>query len=563
MLTHLVVENVALVDRLELEFGTGMTVISGETGAGKSIMLDALGLALGDRAETGLIADGAGKAEVHATFELAGNPAAIAWLEERELDADAGECILRRVVTNDGRSRAFVSGAPVTVADLKTLGDLLIDIHSQHEHQSLLKRDTQCRLLDEFGGLVSAARKVHRLCEEHEEARQALDKLLRSNEEQAARLQLLTYQAEELEALGASENEAGELEEEQKLLANAESVLRACDEALSICSEDESANALAQLSRAITLMSSIDLPQARPIAEMLESSRIQLEEAAHDIARFADSVELDPGRLAEVETRLSALYEVARKHRIEPGEIPDLQVRIGDEIATLGNVEEEIDKLEKVLDRLKSDYASAATDLGARRRKTAKQLEARVTDQLSQLGMQGATFDISIVPRDDGEPGRHGMEDIDFLISTNPGQAPRPLNRIASGGELSRISLAIEVVTADTSNVPTLVFDEVDVGIGGAVAEVVGSLLRRLGRNAQIICVTHLPQVAAQGHHHFQVTKTSDRKKATTLIRSLTGKEKVEEIARMLGGLEMTNQSLAHAEAMFNAAQHGENAGLN
>lgn len=553
MLTHLLVRDFALVAHLELEFEQGMSVITGETGAGKSIMLDALGLALGDRAESGLIAPDATRAEIVATFELAGNDAACRWLSERDMAED--ECILRRVISTDGRSRGYINGSPATVADMKMLGEMLIDIHSQHEHQSLLKRDTHRRLLDEFGDTGAIAADVAELSEKYRQTRSELDALLASNEEQTARIQLLTYQVEELDALSASAEEPEKLEVEQRLLADAEGILRACNEALALCSEEDGGNAISQLSRAISLVSSIEQPAAASIAELLESSRIQLEEAAHDLARFAGEVEMDPQRLAEVEDRLSALYEVARKHRIKPAEIPELESRIRAELEQLGDVDASIEKLDATLGRVRADYATLAAKLGKARRKAAKMLASRVCNHLGELGMQGARFEVSITPRDSEEPHAHGSEEIEFLISTNPGQAPKSLNRVASGGELSRISLAIQVVTADTSRVPTLVFDEVDVGIGGAVADVVGALLRRLGAKAQIVCVTHLPQVASQGHHHFLVTKTSNKKAATTSIDVLDESGKVEEIARMLGGAQVTSQSRAHAEEMYAAGQ--------
>ena len=555
MLTQLVVENIALVDRLELEFAGGMSVVTGETGAGKSIMLDALGLALGDRAESALITDGEDKAEIHARFDLSGNPQALAWLEEREIDVGDGDCLLRRIVSRDGRSRGFINGTPATVADLKMLGDMLIDIHSQHEHQSLLKRETHRRLLDEFGGLAQDAQAVDRIFDRYHTTRTTLDKLITDAAEQSARLQLLSYQSSELEALAVQPGEIAKLEAEQQLLANASGVLQACNDVVNMCSDDESADALARVSRAIQALESLEMDRLRPIIEMLETSRIQLEEAVHDIARFADGVELDPGRLAEVEARLNDLYEIARKHRIRPAEIPELQQRIDEELATLGNVGDEIERLQQNLEASRNDYFEAARRLSKQRRAAAKDLESRVTGQLARLGMQGASFAISLTGRESEEPAAHGMEDIEFLVSTNPGQPPRALNRVASGGELSRISLAIQVVTADTSRVPTLVFDEVDVGIGGAVAEVVGSLLRKLGKRAQIVCVTHLPQVAAQGNHHFVVTKASEHKRATTRVKQLSDKEKVVEIARMLGGVEMTDQSIAHAQEMYESAQ--------
>jgi DNA repair protein RecN (Recombination protein N) len=556
MLTHLTVQNFALVDQLELEFAAGMTVVTGETGAGKSIILDALGLTLGDRADTGLIANAAQRAEIHATFDITDNPAASEWLARRELPGDdAGECILRRSLGADGRSRGFINGAPSNVADLKTLGEMLLDIHSQHEHQSLLKKDTHRRLLDEYGNVLPAALQVQVLSIDFQQARRRLDTLRASNAEQTARLQLLAYQAEELELLAIEPGEHLGLEEEQKRLSHVDDILHNCSAALEICSLNDDANVLAQLGHALQLLRSVKLETLAPVTELFGSSMIQLEEAVADLQRFVDSVEPNPQRLTDVEARLSSIYEVARKHHIKPTEISELLTRIQAELASLENIDVEIDSLATATRELQASYLSSAGKLSKAREKAARQLEKQVSEQLANLGMRGAVFKVSLtsLAADTIAPG--GLEDVEFLISTNPGQSPKALNKVASGGELSRISLAIQVVTADTSKVPSLVFDEVDVGIGGAIAEVVGSLLRRLGNSAQIICVTHLPQVASQGHQHYQVTKSSDSKQARTRITALSDEEKIEEIARMLGGVELTTQSLEHARAMYQAAQ--------
>lgn len=556
MLTHMTVQNFALAHRIELDFDTGMTVITGETGAGKSIMLDALGLALGDRADTGAIAAGADKAEVCATFDVTAIGQAQQWLAEREFGEET-ECILRRVVSRDGRSRGFINGSQVTAKELRDLGDMLIDIHSQHEHQSLMKRETHRRLLDEFGHLGDAASRVAALANEYRQHRTRLEQMASDSEEQQARLQLLQYQVEELTTLAVECGETDALQQEQRRLANAESILTACHSALDACTENENANAADLLSHAITQLQQIDLDQARAIVELLESSRIQLQEAASDISRFENDIELDPARLESVEARLDEIYTAARKHRVEPDELPALLERLTEELDTLGNADEEIERLRGEVDRVSSEYADAAAALTAARTESAANLTELIDGQLEQLGMAGARFEVSLAPREADEPHIAGEEVVEFLISTNPGQPPRSLNRIASGGELSRISLAIQVVTANTSRVPTLVFDEVDVGIGGAVAEVVGTLLRQLGDSAQVVCVTHLPQVAAQGHHHFRVVKHAGDDDAHTEIAALESGEKVEEIARMLGGTRLTEQSMAHASEMFEAAQRG------
>ncbi|MCB1645620.1 MAG: DNA repair protein RecN [Pseudomonadales bacterium] len=555
MLSHLVVQNFALVDYLELDFQSGMTVVTGETGAGKSIILDALGFALGDRADTGYIANNADRAEIHATFDITDSKEARQWLDARDLlNPDETDCILRRVISNDGRSRGFINGAPSTVGDMKELGEILIDIHSQHEHQSLLKKATHQRLLDEFGSLVKQTLQISELAAELKSARRGLDDLLASNAEKNARLQLLTYQAEELEQLALKPDEHLSLEEERRKLANAESILRNCNAVVEMCEGSEGQSLLDQLGHAEQLLAQAQLDELGPVQEMFASARIQLEEATSDLERFASGFELNPERLQDVEDRLSAIYELARKHRTEIEQLPELAESIQAELASLNNMEVEIDRLDKTVADLKSQYLSAAAKLSNHRRKAARKLQGAVNSELARLGMSGASFEVSLseLPADSFHP--NGLEDIEFLISTNPGQAPKSLNKIASGGELSRISLAIQVVTANTSEVPTLVFDEVDVGIGGGTAEVVGAMIRQLGENAQIICVTHLPQVASQGHQHYLVAKHGDKKKIQSSINVLDQKARIKELARMLGGIEITNESLAHAEAMFQAA---------
>lgn len=558
MLTQLIVKDFTLVDSLELEFHAGMSVISGETGTGKSIILNALALALGDRADTTLIADGATRAEISASFDIGNHSDANAWLQERELSGvDSHECILRRLIGRDGRSRGFINGTPATVADMKALGDMLIDIHSQHEHQSLLKRDTQRKLLDEFGDHVTFAQEVRDLYHQHRAASEQLSSLIANSEEQSSRLQLLNYQATELNELAIAPGEHEQLENEHKRLANAESVLNNCHQAIELCQQDDNGNALQYVSSAIQLLNNIDDDAIHSVTELLDSSRIQIQEAIHDLDRFKDEFEVDPGRLQEVETRLSDIYEIARKHRVDPGEIPDLEKRINEELGSLENIDTDIETLTEKTEKLNAGWHDAAKKLGKARRTTADLLGKKVSDQLQDLGMAGATFAIKLAQNDDPGPAPHGSESVEFLVSTNPGQEPRPLGKIASGGELSRISLAIQVATADTTKVPTLVFDEVDVGIGGGVAEVIGHLLRQLGNKTQILCVTHLPQVAAQGHCHYRVTKSADESGAATSITPLSDTEKVAEIARMLGGVEMTEQSMAHAREMFRKAQYG------
>ncbi len=555
MLTHLTISNFALVQHLDLHFERAMSVVTGETGAGKSIMLDALALTLGDRADINLIASGKDKAEIHSTFDLAGIESALSWLIERELVDDDDIVIMRRVITRDGRSRGFINGVPSRLSDMKLLGNLLIDIHSQHEHQSLLKKDTHRRLLDEYGNLKTDADKLKILFSKYKDCQSHLKLLTGNNKEQSARLQLLTYQAAELAELDLQDGETGLLEVEQKQLASAETTVQQCQEALLLCQSDQEADVLASLAKAIGLVTSIDDERLQPIIDLMSSGLIQIEEASNDLEHYLQACEINPNRLLEVEKRLDSIYGIARKHRIDPAQIPELAISVSLELASIGGIEGDMDRLTIELESLRSDYLKLASKLGKSRRKAASILEKEVSKTLEELGMSGAKFQISLTSLAAGEPSANGLEDIEFQISTNPGQEPGALSKIASGGELSRISLAIQVVTANTSSVPTLVFDEVDVGIGGATAEVVGRLLRELGKKTQIICVTHLAQVAAQGHHHLQVNKREDESGPNTFIVNLSEEEKVAEIARMLGGIELTDQSLAHAQEMFVTSQ--------
>ena len=558
MLNHLTINNFALVDQLELDLAAGMTVVSGETGAGKSIMLDALALTLGNRADAQSVGLHGDKTEIFASFDISQNSDAKTWLKQHDLETEDAECILRRVITKEGRSRAFINGAPCTLGDLKTLGDTLADIHSQHEHQSLLKRDTHRKLLDEFAGARELSAKVKNLQATYEHTRLRLEEILSSTEEQTARAQLLTYQLEEIEQLSLQAGEDKTLEAEQKKLSNGENILTACQSVIQLCESDNQSAAVEQVSLGIQHLSGLDQPELAPILEMLTSAKIQLEEAIADLHRFSAGFEINPARLQEVEERLTAIYDLSRKHRIRPEQISSLVVTIQSELATLQNIDSEATELETKLTSLKQDYLKLAGQLSTKRKKAAKIIEKAVSEQLANLGMAGAVFAVALTTATtttQDKLGPHGLEDIEFLISTNPGQTPRALNKIASGGELSRISLAIQVITADTSRVPSLVFDEVDVGIGGGVAEVVGTLLRNLGQKAQIICVTHLPQVAAQGHQHLIVEKSSNGKQATSLVKQLDDAARVKEIARMLGGLDMTEHSIAHAEEMYQSAQ--------
>ncbi len=547
MLTHLSVQNFTLVDHLERDFRPGMTVITGETGAGKSIVLDALGQTLGDRADPQRVRPGARRADIHATFDISKLRRAQRWLEEQELQQpeQPGECLLRRTIGADGRSRAYINGQPVTLGQLGTLGEMLIDLHSQHEHQSLLRKDTHRRLLDDFGGQTTLAREVRESWRHWQEQLAEYTRLRDNADEVSARYQLLSYQVEELEQLALGDGELEELEREQRSLANAEEILQGSQQLAALCGDDEQGLTIG-LHRALHLLR--ELPEKSPALteaeQLLASAQIQVEEAQREIERHLDDFTLDPQRLAEVEERLSAVYNIARKHRVSPAELPELTRQLSDELQSLRGGDARLEALAAAVSQAESGYRTLAERLSTARRKAGERLARQVNSQLKALAMESARLTVAI---GEDKPGLHGLEDIEFLIATNPGQSPRPLNKVASGGELSRISLAIQVVTAQTSATPTLVFDEVDVGIGGATGDVVGNLLRQLGERGQVICVTHLAQVASKGHQHLQVQKTTRKTSAATTLVELSGDTRVEEIARMLGGADLTEQSLAHA----------------
>ncbi|MFG3451138.1 DNA repair protein RecN [Stutzerimonas stutzeri] len=556
MLIHLSVHNYAIVEHLDLELKRGMSVISGETGAGKSIMLDALGLTLGDRADSSVVRIGADKADILASFDLDDIPDARAWLAERDLDNE-GPCILRRVITAEGRSRGYINGTPCPQGDLKALGELLIDIHSQHEHQSLLKLDTHRRLLDEYGGSQDLARQVQLAAQRWRQTRQTLERLSNTSDEQRARHQLLSYQLEELETLALGENELEQLEHEHKNLANAEHLLGACRQVIDLCSESDAGNVLSALTSSLQRLTGFqNQPGALGEAvNLLSSAQIQVEEAVGELNRFLDHFDSDPQRQQALEERLDSIYTLARKHRVQPQELPALQQSLFEELEGLNADDDALEQLGEELAAYAHHYQEKAEALSGARQQAAESLAVAVETEIQRLGMPGGKFSVVLKPTTAGDLMPHGLEQVEFLVSANPGQPLRPLAKVASGGELSRISLAIQVITAQTSRTPTLVFDEVDVGIGGPTAEVVGQLLRRLGERGQVLTVTHLPQVAAQGHRHLFVHKARGRDETHTAVAALEGSERVEEIARMLGGVDLTEQALAHARQMIGSAQ--------
>lgn len=552
MLSQLTIKHYAIVEQLDLELQNGMTVITGETGAGKSIMLDALSLTLGDRADKEVIQPGQDKAEISASFIISDNPDAQDWLREQDYEAD-DSCILRRIVTAEGRSKAYINGHPVTLNELKQLGDMLVDIHSQHEHQSLLKTATHQRLLDDYCETRKLAAQVAEKAQAWRALNDELEELQSQAEEHNARFELQQYQLRELDELNLGDAEYPELEAEHQQLSHAETILNTLQSALDICRDNDSQNLQSAIAQVIGLLD--DLPyrskQVESAYELLNTAMIQLEEAGSELNHAADAMEINPGRLQEVDERLSAVHQLARKHRVKPDELAGFHQELKEQLGSVSSADEQLEKLQQQLDALAQEYQKLADSLSDKRKKGAKALSEAVNRQLHKLDMKTASFSVALQENSGPRLSGKGNESIEFLVSTNPGQSPKALIKIASGGELSRISLAIQVVTAQTSAIPSLIFDEVDVGIGGTVALSVGELLRQLGDKGQVLCVTHQAQVASQGHQHLYVSKAAGKSAISTRVEALTGEDKVTEIARMLGGNADNESSMAHARQMM------------
>lgn len=562
MLIQLSIRHYAIVDSLEIEFAPGMSVITGETGAGKSIMLGALGLTLGDRADKGVISNNAKRTDISAHFDTQDQPLAKAWLIENELitDDEPDLCLLRRVVSDDGRSKAWVNGYPVTLQILKTVGEMLIDIHSQHEHQSLLNRSTHQRLLDAFIGEQALLEQVRHVNRDWRKNRDALDALQTQAEAFATQLELISYQLNELNDLDLQENELDALDAEYRHLNSADTALATAQQLLELCSESDEQTLQSGLNQALALIHELQAKTStlNGVGDLLNNASIQVEEAVRELRRTIDGFDANPQRLEEINQRLADIHTLARKHKCRPDELLALQQRLQDEIRTMEHSGEELVSRKAQDATLRAQYQTLAEKLTLCRSKGAKRLAQQINLQIAELGMSQANLHVELTPLSKGLPTATGQESVEFLVSTNPGQPPRPLIKIASGGELSRISLAIQVITAQTSSTPTLVFDEVDVGIGGGVARAVGVLLKQLGSRGQVLCVTHQAQVASQGHNHLFVSKQMQGEVQTgTRIRVLEGEEKVQEIARMLGGESgnegFTPESIAHAQEMLNA----------
>ncbi len=554
MLERISISDFVIVDRLELDIRPGLTVLTGETGAGKSILLDALGFVLGDRADVGILRPGAERADVSAIFDIRKVPEANRWIIDHELDA-GDECILRRTLGADGRSRASINAQPVPVTLLRELGELLVDIHGQNTHQWLLKPAAQRITLDDYAAHSKLLGSLAEIYEKWNTLKTRIDTLQTSAADRTARLELLRFQVGELVELDLGENETEELDLEHSRLSNAARLLEGAERTLqSLDGDDESAIAPAmdKLASELESLAQVD-PALRNAAELFTNASIQLGEAGRELRAYRDGLDLDPERLHTVEERIASIHTLARKHRVDPKTLATHFQQLRRELEEFESGDYNLDALQQELKELESTYRNAATQLSASRVQAAATLSAVVTRSLQTLGMRGGEFKIEVTERPDTF-SPHGTDHIEFLVQANPGQPLRPLAKVASGGELSRISLAIEVATAQTTGIPTLVFDEVDAGVGGGVAEIVGRKLRALAKHRQIICVTHLPQVAAQGEQHWTVTKNARGGTTRSSIAVLGDDARIDEIARMLGGVKVTAQTKSHAKEMLHQA---------
>ena len=552
---NLKVRDFAIVDQIDIEFAPGMTVLTGETGAGKSILVDALGLVLGERGSAQLVRESAKRAEFAAEFDVSALPSARAWLEEQALDMD-DECLLRRVINADGRSRAFVNGNPVPVSQLKRIGELLLDIHGQHFHQSLGRRAVQRDLLDYFGGLMAERTNTESSFGAWKSLADQLDDLAAAESDRASRLDLLSFQLHELQGLALADDEVMELSAERQKLQHSGRLAEGVDGALRNLFEDEPGNAnslIAKVLRSLESLAEFD-PSLEPVIEVLSSASIQITEAAESLRRYGDTLDMDPARRDWVEERLDSIQTIARKHRVSADELPALTEKLREEHDGLSHAEERGRELEQQVEAARTAFLKRAQSLSKARKKAAATFAKAVTGAMHGLGMPGGVFEVALTPLREDAARTWGIDDIEFLISANPGQSPQPLARIASGGELSRMSLAIQVIASDGSAIPTMVFDEVDSGVGGGVAEMLGRRLGELGSQRQVLCVTHLPQVASLADQHFRISKVSDGKTTRTQVQALDSDDRIDELARMLGGVEITRKTLEHAAEMLAGA---------
>jgi len=552
MLKHLHINNFAVIDNLEITFREGLTVLTGETGAGKSILIDALGLILGDRADSSVIRTGCDRTEISAEFYIQVSQELASILDEQSITIENNTLLIRRVINKDGRSRAYINTTSAPIQLLREIGEHLIDIHGQHAHQSLLKRDEQRDLLDGYGDYDDVLTQVDNTFDKWDNATKKLQSLTQSDGEFAAQLSLLKYQVEELAQLELTGNELAALDEEYKRLSNVNNLIESTRRALDDLYDNDSSvsGRISIIKREIADLEHID-STLMAITELLENAEIQISEAVNELRAYHDNLEPDPAALHKTEQRLNILHDMGRKHHIQPQQLYGHFLSVSEKLAAMEQNQRRIAELKTQQAKALEEHERASIKLNELRRTCADGMAKSITREIRTLGMPESRFTISVDTLSDPKPHRHGGNQVEFQVSINPGQALRPLRKVASGGELSRISLAIQVLANQDRNIATMIFDEVDAGIGGGIAEIVGNLLWGLAKNRQIFCVTHLPQVAAQADNHFQVQKATDKKTTETHIHELDKDARVEEVARMLGGLKISEHTRNHAKEML------------
>lgn len=555
MLKHLSIKDFVIVDQIELEFMSGFTVLTGETGAGKSILIDALMLAVGERGDASLIRQGCDRAEINVTFHLVHMPDLMRWLAAHDLQGDDDLCLMRRIIETSGRSRNYINGHSVTLQQLRMAGEFLLSIHSQHAHQALLQKDAQRELLDAFSGAQEAARAVKAAYQQWQDCCQHRIAMEQRAAESLEKREQLEWQQQELSTLNVTLEEWQALQTDHSRLSHVASLLEAAESGIEVLSESETAalNQVNLVSSQLRHLLDYD-SQLKPIVDLLDSAQIQLQESIYELKHYRQHLDLDPQALQEIEQRLSAIHATARKFRVTPEDLPTLLQTITQQLATLDS-DSDIDQLKAQEAAAEQQYRKQAQALSAIRQKAGESLSQQVSAAMQTMAMAGGQFSVELIPLEQGNA--YGLEQIEFQVAAHKGVPLRPLAKVASGGELSRISLAIQVITSKIGTVPTLIFDEVDVGIGGQVAEIVGKLLKKLGKERQVLCITHLPQVAATGDHQWQVVKSADsadNQPVVSKINVLDKQQRVEEIARMLGGVKITQATRQHAAEMLHGS---------
>lgn len=559
MLLNLNIIDLAVVKSLDLDLNKGMSVLTGETGAGKSILLTALGLALGDRADSGYVRPNSKRAEINLEFDLDDAPEAQDWLKANELDDDH-HCLIRRIINSDGRSKAYINNRPVTLQALQELSEKLVEIHGQHAHLTLLDADEQRRLLDAYAKNQPLLDQLNDSYRQWHGSQKELAHLVKSSQDQTEREELLRYQIDELQQLDLTNFNYAALSEEHSKLANLGDILSVGQAQLDSLYENDRLSANQMLNHSLSELQHIArfAPELNEICAMLSEAQIQTEEASLQLRRFLEAQEIDPQHLEALENQIGQIQRLSRKHHITPDELPELLVKLELELDSLTHSSERIEALTALTQQILKQYQQLAEKLSKQRQSSGQQLQQQISAMIKELGMPQGEFLVQLSALENSAPKLNGIDKIEFLVSANPGLPAKPLAKVASGGELSRISLAIQVTTTNDKTTPTMIFDEVDSGIGGGIAEIVGQKLRSLSHNRQVLCVTHLPQVAAQAHQHLYVEKNNKTDITSSSVRLLNNAERVEEIARMLGGVTITANTLAHAQEMLTTGNQNQ-----